>query len=110
MAIMPRSEVNLATQSRFNRVILERTADRLIARTVEVPPLDGQGVADAIYEFTPALDLVSASYSQRYWEIHDRLEREKKLDHSRAQCPFRGGPPEIQIWKPDSGWTITRVN
>lgn len=105
LVVMPRTEINLATHSRFNRTILERIADRLIARTVEMPPL-GQGVADAIYEFTPALDLVKASFSQRYWEVHDQLFAEKKLDHDRAACPDRDGPRRVHLWSPDSGWTL----
>lgn len=104
MAVMPRSEINRATHSRFNRAILEWTGDRLIARTVEVPP-QGQGVADAIYEFTPDLTLVRASFSERYWEIHDQLEAERKLDHGRSTCPDKDGPRQAFLWSPDSGWT-----
>lgn len=104
LAAMPRSEVNRVTQSRFNRAILEKTGDRLIGRTIEVPPVDGQGAADAIYEFTSSLELISASYSQRYWEIHDRLQAEKKLDHGRDQCPDRNGPRMIHRWSREHGW------
>jgi hypothetical protein len=110
MAAMPRSEVNLASQSRFNRAIVEKIGDRLIARTIEVPAVDGQGAADAIYEFTASLDLVSATYSQRYWENHDRLQREGKLDHGRADCPTRNGPAEVHRWSRDAGWTVIRPN
>lgn len=109
LAVMPRSEVNLATQSRFNRAIVERMGDRIVVRTVEFPPLDGQGAADAIYEFTASLELVSASYSQRYWETHDRLERDGTLDHGRATCPSKGGPPAIHLWARDSGWTVKTI-
>ena len=104
IVVMPRTEINLATHSRFNRAILERIADRLIARTVEVPPL-GQGVADAIYEFTPSLELVNASFSQRYWEVHDELFAEKKLNHDRNACPDRDGPRQLHVWTPEAGWT-----
>jgi len=109
MAVMPRTEVNLATESRFNRAIIEKTGDRLIVRTIEVPSLDGQGAADAIYEFTTGLDFVTASYSQRYWEIHDRLAREKKIDHDRAHCPSKDGPTEIHVWTPEHGWVLKRL-
>ncbi|MEX2270279.1 MAG: hypothetical protein WD690_02320 [Vicinamibacterales bacterium] len=105
VAVMPRTELNLVTHSRFNRAILERMGDRLVARTVEVPDA-GQGVADAIYEFTPALDLVTASFSQRYWEVHDQLFAEKKLDHDRARCPDQDGPRPIHMWSPDAGWQM----
>lgn len=71
-----------------------------------MPALEGQGAADAIYVFTNALEFVTASFSQRYWEVHDRLEREKKVDHGRANCPFKDGPPEIQLWTPEQGWAI----
>ena len=108
IVVMPRTEINLATHSRFNRAILERVGDRLTARTVEVPPM-GQGVADAIYEFTPALDLVNASFSQRYWEVHDQLFAEKKLDHDRAACPDKDGPRLVHMWSADTGWTIKNL-
>lgn len=108
VVVMPRTEINLATHSRFNRAILERIADRLIARTVEVPPM-GQGVADAIYEFSPALDLVNASFSQRYWEVHDELFAAKRLDHDRVACPDKDGPRLVQSWSPEKGWTEIRL-
>ena len=108
--VMPRSEVNLLTQSRFNRAIVERTGDRLIVRTVEVPAADGQGAADAIYEFSTSLDLLNASFGEYYWRIHDRLQLEKKVDHDREHCPFRNGPGSIQIWTPESGWSVLPVN
>jgi hypothetical protein len=110
MVALPRSEINLVTQSRFNRAIVERAGDRLIVRTVEMAPLDGQGAADAIYEFTEELELISATYSQRYWENHDRLEREKKIDHDRAHCAFKNGPGPIHIWTPESGWSVRNSN
>lgn len=108
VVVMPRTELNLVTHSRFNRAILERTADGLIARTVEVPPA-GQGVADVIYEFTPGLDLVAATFSQRYWEVHDQLFADKKLDHDRDTCPDKDGPPPIHMWSADSGWRLQPV-
>lgn len=110
MVVMPRSEVNLLTHSRFNRAILERMPDRLIVRTVEVPPgPESAGAADAIYEFSPELELRSASFSQRYWEIHDRLEVEKKVNHSREACPDREGPRVIHTWSAERGWAPHQI-
>ena len=73
-----------------------------MARTIEVPAT--HQAPDALYEFTPALDLVRASYSDRYWEKHRELETQGKISHSRQQCPDRNGPREIRIWDPESGW------
>jgi hypothetical protein len=101
--VMPRSEVNRASGSRFNRARIQREGERLIARTIEVPQGDGDA-ADALYEFTAALDLISASFSSRYWDIHRDLERQGKLDHTRQQCADRDGPKGIRIWEPATGW------
>jgi hypothetical protein len=108
-AVMPRSEVNRASESPFNRAVLERGGDRLIVRTIEVPMAGDAPAADAVYEFTPALELISASLSPRYWEVHRRLEAEGKLDHSHTDCPDRNGPRTIEIWQPGTGWAIAPV-
>jgi hypothetical protein len=110
LAVMPRTEVNIHSRSRFNRAIIERAGDRLIVRTIEVPAAAGQGAADVIYEFTESLDLVSATFSKYYWQIHEQLYAEKKLDHDREHCPFRNGPPSIYLWTPDAGWTLMSAN
>jgi hypothetical protein len=110
MVVMPRTEVNLLSQSRFNRAVIEKTSDRLIVRTIEVPAAEGQGAADAIYEFSPALDLLKASFGEYYWTAHQRLQAEKKVDHDREHCPFRNGPGPVHIWSVSTGWTIANVN
>ena len=101
--VMPRSEINRVTGSRFNRARLELNADRIVARTLETMNGDHEGV-DALYEFTPALDLIRASWSARYWEVHGRLEAAGMLDHSRERCPDRDGPREVMMWEAGSGW------
>jgi len=57
MVVMPRTELNRATVSRFNRAVLQIAGDRILARTIEVP-LPGNDVIDAVYEFTPSLDIL----------------------------------------------------
>ncbi len=102
MFVFPRSELNHVTASRFNRVLLNTGPNRLSVRTIEMPSADGD--ADAVYEFTPALDLVSARFSDRYWELHRSLETEGRIRHTRDQCPDRDGPRPIRMWTPSSGW------
>lgn len=102
MVVMPRSEVNRVTHSRFNRAMLELTAERIIARTVEVPAVES-GV-DAIYEFTRGPDLVGVRYSDRYWETHRALEAQGLITHTRALCPDRDGPRAVQVYTPSTGW------
>jgi hypothetical protein len=105
--ILPRSEVNRVTASPFNRAYLEMAGERLLVHTIEVP-LSTRAV-DALYEFSSSLDLISASFSDRYWEIHAALEKEGKIPHTRAACPDRDGPRTIQVWEPRTGWTIQPV-
>ena len=104
MVVMPRTEVNRASGWRFNRALVEKLPDRVLARTVELE-LEG-GHADVIYEFSPSLDLISARFSPRYWDAHAMLEAQGKIDHSREACPDRDGPLEIRAWDPSIGWRV----
>lgn len=105
---MPRSEINRVTASPFNRARLEILPDAIVARTLEASPTQTDGI-DALYEYTPSLDLVRASYSERYWELHRSLEAQGKLNHAREQCPDRDGPREIRMWEPKTGWRTVPV-
>jgi hypothetical protein len=104
MVVFPRSELNYLTASPFNRVLL-RTGDGPISvRTIEVPA--ERGDADALYELTPSFEIVSARFSERYWEKHRALEAEGKLTHTREQCPDRDGPRQVKVWGPSTGWRM----
>ena len=109
MVVLPRTELNRVTGSRFNRAIVELTADRIVARTIEMPGSDLHGAVDVLYEFTHALDLISANFSNHYREQHRVLALEGKLDHSFEQCPDRDGPREILEWTPRSGWKTRKL-
>ncbi len=108
MVVLPRTEVNRASVSRFNRARVQIAADRIFVRTEEVPS-SVQGAVDAIYEFTPQLDLIRASFSDRYWEVHRALEGQGQVRHAREQCPDRDGPAEIQVWEPQTGWRTRKT-
>ena len=103
--VLPRSEVNRASGSPFNRVVLEPKPDGFVARTIEIPADHPHGVADVIYEFTRSLDLTRATYSDRYWDAHRALEAEGKIDHARERCLDRDGPRDVRVWEPSTGWT-----
>jgi hypothetical protein len=107
MLIFPRTELNRLSGSPFNRVLLNTSRGRLSARTVEMPAEHGD--ADAVYELTTSLDLVGAQFSERYWEMHRRLEADGRITHRRDQCPDRDGPRQIQMWEPASGWRTVRI-
>ena len=105
MVIMPRSELNVVTGSRFNRALIEVLPDRLIARTVEMPEESpSQGAPDAIYEFNYNLELISATFGAQYWDKHRALEAAGKITHTEDQCADRFGPRQIHVWDRASGW------
>lgn len=106
--VLPRSEVNRAGPFPFNRAILQVTGDRLVLRTVEMPST-GADAADALYEFSPSLTLLRASYSDRYWDAHRALETRGQIDHPRERCLDRNGPRAIRVWEPQSGWTTVGI-
>lgn len=103
MIAMPRSEVNKVAAAPFNRAIVQVLPDRILVRTVEVASPDQ--AAEAIYEFSPGLELTAASFSSNYWDTHRALELQGKLNHSRGQCPDRDGPRTIEVWEPSTDWT-----
>jgi hypothetical protein len=108
--VMPRSEVNRASAAPFNRARVTIRADALLVSTVELPQTPATVPAHAVYEFTRQLDLVHASYSDRYWDAHLELERAGKITHTRQQCPEREGPRRIEIWEPATGWRVQPVS
>jgi hypothetical protein len=107
--VMPRSEVNRMSAAPFNRASFVMRAGALLVSTDETTSTSPMVPASAMYEFTPQLVLLHASYSDRYWEVHRELETLGKLTHTREQCPERDGPPQIEIWDPATGWTVQTV-
>lgn len=107
-AAFPRSEVNVASASRFNRARVSRQHERIVVRTVE---FEGDPVsATAIYEFDNDLRLVRAQYEDSYWSVHARLERDGRITHTREACPERDGPRGIDVWRAAEGWTRVTHN
>jgi hypothetical protein len=102
MFVFPRSELNRVSASPFNRVILHTSEGHVIARTIEMAT--ARGDADAIYEFNASLDMVSARFSERYWDLHRALEADGRIAHRRDQCPDRDGPRQVRMWEPAGGW------
>lgn len=108
--VMPRSEVNRVSAAPFNRASMTVRTGTLLIHSAELPHATGTAPASAIYEFTQQLDLVHASYSDRYWDVHRELERLGRITHAREQCPERDGPRQIEIWEPATGWRVQTVS
>jgi hypothetical protein len=100
--VLPRSEANQASGSKLNGATAYLKDGRILVRTVEVPKNADAG--EALYEFSPSLELLSASFGDRYWETHRALETEGKIDHPRERCPYRDGPQGMTVWERTTGW------
>ena len=100
-ATFARSELNRLTAGRFNRARVSLLNDRVTVTTIEI---EGETTAaTAIYEFDRSLRLLGATYAERYWDAHRRLELEGRIAHAREACPERDGPAAIHVWS-DSDW------
>lgn len=99
--VLPRSEVNQASGASLNGAVVQVLGDRVLVRTIEFRRLTE--AVEVLYEFSPSLELIGASYGDRYWEMHRALEADGKIDHARDRCPNREGPG-IRVWDKTSGW------
>jgi hypothetical protein len=109
--VFPRSELNIVTSSQCNRVnAFSVFSDHLVAYSMEVDIKHAESVVPvfAAYEFSLDLELRCAYFDDRYWDIHSRLEAEGRINHSRADCPDRGGPRLVRSWDPKNGWRDLR--
>jgi hypothetical protein len=76
---------------------------------VEIP-WDGRSTAaEALYELSPTLELLSAAYSDRYWDEHRRLEAQGVVKHTVEQCPERT-PSKIRAYRAGSGWADLSIS
>lgn len=58
---------------------------------------------EVIVALNERLEVVERRVNDDYWIRHAQLEREGRLSHAAAQCPWRTAPP-IRRWLPQTGW------
>ena len=92
--VFPRSEANRAADQLSLHEAVEVGADGSVLVRVR----QQTGVpADAIFEFSPRLDLKRAAFSDLYWDWHRRLESSGVLRHSADACPERTPPVSVVL-------------
>lgn len=96
-AVMPGSLTPNGEQPQLR--VLPGGAVSVIAWFGEVAPTRPQ----AIYEFSPDLQFLSARMSDDYWVWHRRVEDEGKLTHGADDCPERSGL-RVREWSREAGW------
>jgi hypothetical protein len=102
--LFSRSELNVLESAPPNIIRLIRVFDsRIEVRTAEIPD------QYSIFEFSPDFSLRSISMSDRYWELHQRLEKSGKLHHSAEVCRKNFAGVSARAWSPGLGWTEIRA-
>ena len=102
--LMPRSEVNVASEKPYN------TALRIVSGTsgfsVET---DEMGVVGAFYEFSKSFDPERVRYGSNYRVIHERFEKEGRLDHVYEDCPERNSRAALRICDENGNWSTSTI-
>jgi hypothetical protein len=103
--LFPPSDITGAVDYPYNATAEIRVVgERIEAHTYEALPDPG---ARLIFGFSRDLRLVSAAASDS-WALHDRLQREGRLDHAAKDCPFYRKPPAVRSWDPSGRWVELR--
>lgn len=99
----PRSELHrlLSNESSSVSSVTVSPNNTFEVRTVETTEWYGPA---GLYVFSSDFNLVSASRTDSYWEMHRKLEQEGKIKHPADQCPERTQPLSIRVWTPETGW------
>lgn len=102
--VFPRTELNKVTGAERNWTDLDITGGQLFARTRENSSAGHFSALEVLYGFSDTFELTSATFGDRYWDVHAELEKAGVLKHSKAQCPDRFGPRLVRMWDFENGW------
>jgi hypothetical protein len=103
--VFPRSEINELVQFYEDRVISVRVSgDEIELLKKETEWADR---AQSFYSLKRdgLIHPVSVLFDTSYELLHNKFEREGKIDHNLANCPERLHPRPIRMWTPAGGWT-----
>lgn len=103
VVLLPRTPLNRATGSPFNRARVELDGDRVVARTIEVPGGAGTTAAEVFYQFLPSLAPVGASFGDRYREL-----ARAAIAQGRLARGLQNSSLTVEVWERSTGWR--RVN
>jgi hypothetical protein len=102
--VFPRSEVNELMQFYEDRVSKMNVAgDEIELRKEETHWTTG---AQTLYilKSDSVIHPVSVQFETAYDLLHNKLEREGKLNHNFTNCPERLHPRPVKMWTPAGGW------
>src|ERR1700683_2986119 len=107
--VFPRSEVNELMQFYEDRIYKMKVSDDEIElRKEETAWAVGAQTLYAL-KSDSVIHPVSVQFDTAYDLLHNKLEREGKLNHNFTQCPERLHPRPVKMWTPAGGWTEIRL-
>jgi len=103
--LLPRSELNAASDVAYNEVVRIHTRPGGI--TVETR--EGSAMPAAFYDFSQELQPERVAYGRDYREVHRRFEREGRIKHSFKDCPERKSAAVLRICDDRGVWSTVKV-
>jgi DNA-binding winged helix-turn-helix (wHTH) protein len=107
--LLPRSEVNVGSSMPYNWVTsLYRRGGSIAVSVLEQAAMaDGPSATEQI-EFSGDLVPKNISFGAGYKEIHERLEKLGKIDHTWVDCEEQKHPAIARIWD-SHGWREIQI-
>jgi hypothetical protein len=109
--LFPRSEVNQILGPPYNQIArILRAPDGIELMTHELKGGDLSDIADwTLYRLSLDFRVLSATFSDQYWEDHRRLSAEGKINHRVEDCQERLKPITVRVWSPEEGWSDVKL-
>ena len=76
---------------------------------METHELGGEGPPVAYYDFSRELQPERVAYGESYGHVHQRFEREGRINHSFKNCPERKTSAVLKIIDEHGIWTTAIV-
>jgi hypothetical protein len=110
--LFPKSEVNIATGTTYNQVLVIQPGYGGIRVGVrETNAGDESGIGADWEMYTLSADFVPQSFevSDHLKLLHQQLEAAGKIRHKLAHCPELHNPRPVHVWSSEDGWREVAV-
>jgi len=112
--LFPRSEVNQVLGPSYNqisRILAGSEGVDAMTDELRADPTSGRltGMDWVLYRFSTEFAPLRVTFSDQYWEDHERLSAEGRIKHTVEDCPERLKPITVRIWSPQAGWSSVEL-
>jgi len=104
MFLLPTSDVTRGLFRPYGWVMSSRRLDAGLELTIN----DGLG-GSSLATLSEGLQITGLARSDKYWHMHQDLERQGRIPHAADECPDLARPLEVRRWTPATGWSAEPV-